>query len=124
MKKCWHVFELLAPPTGNQAVVPNEGMPKFHPNILCHHYLGYDADESTSQILHQSQFLCLHWHTFVENCIAAMSERTIGIQELLPLLGHIQVSIERELRMLISYSQLLSLCSLSHSFPMVVQLSA
>ncbi|SRR5258708_23855863 len=112
------------PQTENQAVVPNEGTPRFHPNIPHHLYLEYDADESASQIAHQSQALHLHWHTFVKNRIAAMPERTIGIQELLPHLEHVQVLIEREFHASISYFLLLSLHSLSHLFPTVVQLSA
>src|SRR5258708_24498354 len=99
-------------------------MPKFHPNILHHLCLEYNADESALQIPHQYQSLCLHWYTFIENHIAVMPERTIGIQELLPHPEHVQVSIEREFHVSISYSLLLSLHSLSHLFPMVVQLSA
>src|SRR5258708_27236698 len=112
------------PLTLNQVIIPNEGTPKSHPNILCCLYLEYDADESALQIPHQYQSLCLHRHTSIENHIAAMPERTISIQELLPHLEHIQVLIEREFHVFISYSLLLSLHSLSHLFPTAVQLSA
>ncbi len=112
------------PLTLNQVIIPNEGTPKSHPNILRHLYLEYDADESASQIPHRYQSLCLHWHTFIENHIAVMLERTISIQELLPHLECIQVLIEREFHAFVSYSLLLSLHSLSHLFPTVVQLSA
>src|SRR6266446_2067576 len=112
------------PLTLNQVIIPNEGMPKSHPNILHHLYLEYDADESASWIPHRYQSLHLHQHTSIENHIAAMPERTIGIQELLPHPECVQVSIEREFHAFVSYSLLLSLHSLLHLFPMVVQLSA
>src|SRR5258708_26189499 len=99
-------------------------MPKFHPNILCHLYLEHNADESASQIPCRYQSLRLHQCTFIKNHITVMPERTISIQELLPHPEHVQVLIEGEFHASVSYSLLLSLHSLSHLFPMVVQLSA
>src|SRR5258708_13380910 len=97
------------PLTLNQVIIPNEGMPKSHPNILHHLYLEYDADEAASWIPHRYQSLHLHQHTSIENHIAAMPERPIVIQALLPHLYCVHSSIQTAFSTFPNFSLLLPL---------------